>query len=313
MEHWSTAQAAAQDRFDAWTAALGATHLPWRMRPPRSADFHAELQSLQTDTLSIVNCRCAPCAGYRDPAAIRGAEDGLYGVLILRSGRERVRQGDQAFELGAGSALIWDSARPIEFEVLEPLDKCTLFIGKDMLHRHTGRSDLPLGLLNSRQGFGALLWSRVAALDSLMTDFDGAARHALGLALLQDLANSAHGIERPSPSGARQSLLLRIGRLVEAHYADAEFGPVELAAMAGVSLRYLHQLFQDEGETVAARIQRLRLEAVRADLADPALAGLSITQIGFARGFSSSAHLSRSFRARFDMSPRDYRTAQLSR
>lgn len=50
-----------------------------------------------------------------------------------------------------------------------------------------------------------------------------------------------------------------------------------------------------------------RLERIRHDLANPALAGTSITEIAFGRGFSSSTHFSRSFRESYGVSPRVYR------
>ena len=64
-----------------------------------------------------------------------------------------------------------------------------------------------------------------------------------------------------------------------------------------MSLRSLHQLFHDEGLTVAGWIRRRRLECCRRDLADPALALRPIVAIAARWGFASAADFSRAFRA----------------
>ncbi|MBL8942370.1 MAG: helix-turn-helix domain-containing protein [Myxococcales bacterium] len=52
-----------------------------------------------------------------------------------------------------------------------------------------------------------------------------------------------------------------------------------------------------------------RLDRCRAQLLDPAHAHRSISEIAFALGFTSAAHFSRAFRARFGRSPRTLRAA----
>ena len=79
-----------------------------------------------------------------------------------------------------------------------------------------------------------------------------------------------------------------------------------------MSPRYLHRLFEAEGQSVGRWIWAARLDCCRRDLADPAQAGRSITDIAFAWGFSDIAHFSRSFRARYGDSPRAFRARQLA-
>ena len=309
MYHWSTADIDFEHRFDAWRSALNQTHLPWQMAGDPSPHFAADIRSLETGVVTVVNCRCDPCAGFRDREIMKQGDDAFYGVLLLRGGRERVRQGEQAYELQAGSAMIWDSSRPIEFEILEPLDKCTLLISRDSLMRLTGSDSLPVGRLDSRRGFGGLFCERINALDAFIEDFDRSSGAQLGLSLVQDLINATGRSGAKPILSPRAALLQRVDQVIEANFARAGFGPEELADRLGVSVRYLHKLLQAQNDTVGRRIRNRRLEAVRADLENPALADVSVTQICFARGFSSPAHLSRAFRERFGLSPSECRLA----
>ena len=313
MFSWSTSNHHPKDRFDAWVATLAATHLPWRMRGPRGLFSTAEVQSLDAGVVTLVNCRCDPCAGFRDPQMVRGGEDQLYGVLALRKGRERVRQGDIACELTSGDVLIWDAAEPIEFELLETLEKSTLFISKDQLAHIAGSSSLPIGRLESKRGFGALLFNRLRCAGELITDFDTVGGEQLGLALTRDLLNAVGNLRANEITSPQQAVRERALRIIEARFQDHTFNPEALAAEAGVSVRTLHKVFEDQNETVASKIRTRRLAAAKSDLEKAALRHCTITQICFARGFSNPEHFSRSFRAAYGMSPRSYRRAHVAR
>lgn len=308
---WATAQIAPVDRFEAWRQALNATHLPWTLGRPPSPRFSASLRTLEAGGLSIVDCICDPCHGYRDRRDIRSGDDGCFGVLMLRKGRERVEQGGTTVELGPGSTLIWDASRPAAFDVLEPLEKCTLMIPREVLRRETGLSELPVGLIDSSRGFGALLHARATGLGGVFADFDADDSATLGAALLGDLVHAIRGGVRSPTVPPRARLVERVYRIIDTGFADPDLDLPRVAACAGISVRYLHQILEDAPETAGARILRRRLEALAAGLADPELAGASITQIGFASGFSSASHISRAFREHFGQAPSAFRRAAL--
>jgi AraC-like DNA-binding protein len=80
--------------------------------------------------------------------------------------------------------------------------------------------------------------------------------------------------------------------------------PARIAAAHGLSVRHVHRLFHESGDTVAAAIRRGRLDRCRADLEDPSQRARSVTEIALRWGFNDSAHFSRAFKARFGLSPR---------
>jgi AraC-like DNA-binding protein len=80
-----------------------------------------------------------------------------------------------------------------------------------------------------------------------------------------------------------------------------------VARANAVSTRHLHNLFQHSDATVTKWIWERRLKAARDDILNPAMAGKSITEIAFGNGFNDSAHFSRSFKSRFDLSPSQLR------
>lgn len=117
----------------------------------------------------------------------------------------------------------------------------------------------------------------------------------------------------PFQSGAvsaRDAHLHRICQTIETHLGDPELTARQIAAVHGVSLRYLQKLFTLAGKTFSGHVRIRRLERCRADLLSPLYTDLSITEICFRWGFNGSAHFSRTFREQYGMPPREYRRTQ---
>jgi AraC-like DNA-binding protein len=70
-----------------------------------------------------------------------------------------------------------------------------------------------------------------------------------------------------------------------------------------MAARTLHRLFEEEPCTVTGYIRSCRLEGVRRDLADPLLAHRSVAAVAARWCFTSPAHFTRAFRARYGVNP----------
>jgi len=94
---------------------------------------------------------------------------------------------------------------------------------------------------------------------------------------------------------------------IQQNLGDPQLSPGAIATAHHISLRSLHQLFHDEGLTVAGWIRQRRLERCRRDLTDPGLAARPVAAIAATWGFASAADFSRAFRATHGMPPAEYR------
>lgn len=111
---------------------------------------------------------------------------------------------------------------------------------------------------------------------------------------------------------AKQSALFRrILEFMEANFTDCELTPEKVANANGISMRYLHSLFQQAGMTVSKWIWERRLKATREDLLDPQMNHMRVSEIAYRRGFNDPAHFSRAFKSRFDISPSKLRQVAL--
>ena len=76
-----------------------------------------------------------------------------------------------------------------------------------------------------------------------------------------------------------------------------------------MSVRYLHLIFEDTGDTVGHLIRDRRLQHAHRCLIDPGESGRTTEQIALAHGFASPSHFSRCYRARFGTTPSEARAA----
>ncbi|TDD84049.1 AraC family transcriptional regulator [Actinomadura darangshiensis] len=125
---------------------------------------------------------------------------------------------------------------------------------------------------------------------------------ALGNALAAERAVPAHPVH-----ARRGALMAQIYAFMRKNLGDPHLTPGVIAEAHYISLRYLHKLFQQEGQTVAGWVRERRLELCRRDLADPGLTALSISAIACRWGYRNPAHFSQAFRSAYGLSPRQFR------
>jgi AraC-like DNA-binding protein len=108
----------------------------------------------------------------------------------------------------------------------------------------------------------------------------------------------------PAADGAVKKARLRsVQQWIEEHMGEADLSLEKVASANGMSLRYLHVLFESCEMSVSEWIWNRRLQLAYDCLAKGD--GRSIISIAFDHGFNSPAHFSTMFRRKYGVSPRD--------
>jgi AraC-like DNA-binding protein len=133
---------------------------------------------------------------------------------------------------------------------------------------------------------------------------------SIGIDLI--VASLAEGLAREVPAEQRGHATVQRAKIyVECHLGEPGLDPARLAAAMGVSLRRLQELFQARGQCVSEWIWERRLAAAADRLADPTWAPVALGAVAYHCGFTSQAHFSRRFRARFGLPPSEFRRQRL--
>ena len=302
---WTTSAYRAPARFEAWRHALNWSHLEWTLEPTPAPTFGARICQRTFDGIRVVDCRCDPCVGWRRRPQL-GRGDGTYfGVLFNLRGREIIRQGDNEAVLTPGDFVMWDSEREMEFRVLEPLHKLTLLIPKSRLKMLLGDAERYAGVVvpgsGRANGIATEALRRVARDFAIMNEEDANAVVEPVLSLL-----SATLMTRRPPtkvSAGHEDSFRRFCRHIELNLGDSDLTPSAVAAAYGVSRRYLHLVFAEQGTSFGRLVRQRRLSHCHRELAQ-AGRGRTITEIAFRWGFNDMAHFSRAFKAEFGSPPR---------
>lgn len=118
----------------------------------------------------------------------------------------------------------------------------------------------------------------------------------------------------PSPSAmTAESRGLRAARLhqikcdIRLNLRNCELNIVAVAARHGITPRYVHKLFENEGVTFAEFLRSQRLTLAYRMLVDARLSGLSISSIAYEAGFGDLSNFNHLFRRRYGARPSDVR------
>jgi len=111
--------------------------------------------------------------------------------------------------------------------------------------------------------------------------------------------------------GARAARLQAIKADIASNLFDESLVVGTVAARQGVTPRYVHKLFEDEGITYTQFVLQHRLDRAFRMLRDPAWATRRISEIAYEVGFSDLSYFNRAFRRRYDATPSDIRNTGL--
>jgi AraC-like DNA-binding protein len=106
---------------------------------------------------------------------------------------------------------------------------------------------------------------------------------------------------------ARFLLRQRIARDIRLRIQEPELAPRDIAARAGISLSYLHRIFNEHGTTVSSYIAQQRLNLAYEMLVSPGGVKPTIAEIAYSVGYKSASHFHKAFALRYKLAPGDVR------
>jgi AraC-like DNA-binding protein len=230
-----------------------------------------------------------------------------YYLQLIHKGNVGVVQRGETHRSNAARGAIFSATEPYELLCQGEVRSFYLELPRDEFAQRFPRERVPVSaLINTTQGLGRIATEFCASLAAEDAKLDDSVRAGLGNQLMDMLAFTmltAEG-DMPAAEGAVKKARLRsVQQWIEAHLRDPDLSLDKVATRNGMSLRYLHVLFEDCEMSASEWIWNRRLQ-----LAYDCIArgdGRSITTIAFDNGFNSSAHFSTMFRRKYGIAPRD--------
>ena len=238
-------------------------------------------------------------------------DDVFLGVNL--AGRSIVHQGGRELVLDDGDAVFFSSAEK-GFVIHRPTP--VLFLGlrvprKALALLAANLDGALLRLVTSRSAPLRLLTKYLRCVGADVADEPQilgrtVAAHVYDLIALIVGAN-ADAVAAAEDRGVKAARLRAIKTDIARRLADGELTIADVAARQGVTLRYVHKLFEGEGASFSRYVLDRRLEAAYRVLTDQRQDHRSILSIAFNSGFADLSHFNRTFRRRYDATPTDVR------
>ena len=238
-------------------------------------------------------------------------KDSMFFLHLQLEGESVSRQDGRESLLRVGDFTLCDSTRRYEMIFTGANRMLVLGIPNTTLRRQIGCPEslaaIPMSGVRGASGLLSQLLRKYWSEYHQGLDEQTGGRVAVAIL---DLIGAAYA-DLPQALADRSSLgtahRIRIINFIEAHLNDPDLTPTRIAEACKMTARYLHHLFSDQEETVARYILRRRLEACSRALQSGAQRGRTVTAIAFDYGFNSPTHFGRVFRAKFNVTPREYR------
>lgn len=300
-----------------WEALIRDSCVPLSVTA-RTDPFEASLHSRQLDRLWFSTVQGMGHRCQHEQRHIRQSDADTFLLSVQRQGIATLWQDERAARIAPGDIVLYDSTRPFQWAFEGAFEQWVIRLPREALrYRLTTPHLCTARPVNARVGMGRIFSSYLAGMLEEQADssvWPASCGRLLAEATLDLLGGLLSDANQQAP-GTQTNLqtfhLNKAYAFIGEHLVDPQLSPELVASALGISARYLHRVFLTTDTSVGRYILQARLDGCAAHLGDPRRAGVPVSAIAFNWGFENASHFSRSFRQRFNMSPRDYRQLHL--
>lgn len=305
---WSTSSAPESEQFPRWREVVEEAFVPVSLKRRDQGPFPSGVSARTVGALGVSRIASQAQSVARTSRQIeRRPGDVFYLNLPLTEGTFASQNGRTAW-LARGDFVVIDSTQPFELGFDREFQQVSLTLPHDCLAPLLAApQDATAVRVPGDRGVGAVVSAALRALASTSGPVDRHAARALTDQVAGLVALALGGVQQHPRSASRRLLLQAVLDEVEHSLEDPDISPSCIAQRVAISTRYLHQLFADHGPSFGRWVLTRRLERCRLDLGDPARYHWTVTDIACHNGFRDPSYFARAFKARYDITPREFR------
>lgn len=310
MTFWSTDSIPERERFSFWREIICSTIFSISPEAPHER-FSARVRVRSCGPLRFAMCQSTSYEIIRTQRDIDRAPVDHYTVYLQLRGHTVINQCDESAALGCNDIVLSDCRRPYRATLSDDGLRAVAVLPRPMVNsRAPWLRERPLHKIPSNSQFIDLARRHMV---QLMSDKISESETELLTENLCNLLALASAPDIP-PSGLRTELqTAALLAFCRQNLHRPELSPQFVAAHFGISLRTLHGRFEKLGTTFGRWLLETRLDICSKALKDPPQEHRYISEVAYNCGFNDLSHFNKSFRARFDMSPRQWRSKFVKR
>jgi AraC-like DNA-binding protein len=315
MKTWNTEELPDHEQFAYWREVLCEAFVTLRPERPgerSSGRFPSRVTAHPLSTINVTTVQSKAHHVIRADAEIRKSPEEVYFLNLQLAGRCRYETEGRQTIVGPNEFAIVDSTRPYFLDFMDDWRVFSFRIPRHMLRPLLRAPDGSTGIcVSGRHALGEITIAFLKSVAMRMGEVpsDATERLAGDLVNLAALSLGAtEEIRTGQRRSARRGLYAGIIAFVEANLADPRLSAATVAAHFGISIRYVHRVFEERDKSFGQVVLERRLIRCARDL--DASDSARISDLAYRWGFGDISHFNRSFRQRFGFSPREYRYRQ---
>lgn len=267
-------------------------------------EFSGQIREYQSGALKLSFVDACHARLYRTPREVAAGEGGKYFAVFQLQGSACMAQGDNRVALSSGDITLIDASQPSDFTYGEGSRQLSLILPHSLVEQSLRFSQVKCG-------------HRIAAVSPIATlshhlILDATRQDNLSQQESEATLDAVISLLRPAivHSEGADDVHERIFRkalgYIDEHIRSEDLCPELLAREVGVSMRGLYRMFSRKGLVVARYIKNRRLDLCAESLRQ-SRGEQKLSALGYSWGFSDSSYFSTAFKARFGISPGEYR------
>ncbi|MDF2992501.1 MAG: Transcriptional regulator, AraC [Microbacterium sp.] len=322
MQRWDTRDKRPSEQYAYWREVVCAAFTPLR---PAARDRHDDWPRIglegRVETRPFGRTNGAEIATvaqviHHGPDEVRRVDEEVVFLNLMLSGRCIVTQDGRREMSGPGTFSIVDATRPFTLDYLDPWRTVSFRVPAQEISDDI-RAGATARAYSAGTGLGAVIadtlrssWMQAPRMSDSEADAVGVAVASLSTALSHSSPPAVFAEEHGGDEVLRRS----IEHHLERHLRFVDTSPAAIARHFAISVRKLHQLYEDAPLTYGQTVMRLRVQACADDLRAEH-GRVTMTHLAAKWGFSDLSHLHRAFRHHLGQTPRevlDHRVTEAS-
>ncbi len=258
--------------------------------------------------------RIASSSEFTERTSCHVRKDGRDGFVLVNvhKGVVRLKQRGRDREIPTGAFALFDLNSPWTWEHAQATEIINITVPAFMLRSRLRTIDqLVCVPSDGKTGLWGVTSDLMRSLSEQLSSIPSPTAYSYSSHLVELIALAFEAGDTESLESdiapVRTALWRRCIGFMRANLADQKLDPEKISESVGISVRYLHRIFQDESDTVCASLRDLRLEAAHSALANPANGRLPISEIALRTGFKSPAHFAAAFKGKYGISATEWR------
>lgn len=288
MVSWSTDTINERECFSYWRDVVcdAIFNISPEAPPER---FSARITARSSGPLRFATCESTSYEIIRTARDIDRAPSDHYTIYLQLRGQTLINQGNESVAFNRNDFVLSDCRRPFRATLSNDGYRAIAVV--------------PRALVNSRAP-----WLRRRPIMVRLVSNDLSEKESS--VLTENLCNLlalASAADTPPNRVQAELQLEALLAYCQQNFHRLELSPHSIAEHFGISVRTLHLRFEKLGQSFGRWLLETRLDACCKALRDPRQRTRRISEIAYSCGFNDLSHFNKAFRARFKMSPGEWR------